>query len=227
LNLQTDRYTAPEFEAVALITIDVQCDFLDDGRAAIPGTRAVLPQIAELLAIFRKTARPIVHVVRIYRADGSNADRCRRSLIEAGRDIVRPGTSGVELAPALWLDTGSQLDPDRLLAGHLQQLGPREWAIYKPRWGAFYQTALEAHLRSLSISTVAIVGCNFPNCPRTSVYEASERDFRVVMVSDAVSGLYDRGADELENIGVTVMPTSALLAVTASARSAQAETART
>ena len=217
MNLQTDRYTAPDFDAVALITIDVQCDFLDDGSAGIPGTRAVLPQIAALLAAFRQAARPIIHVVRLYRADGSNVDRCRRSLIEAGREIVRPGTAGVELAPALWLATGSQLDPDRLVAGHLQQLGPQEWAIYKPRWGAFYQTALEAHLRSHGVSTVAIVGCNFPNCPRMTVYEASERDFRIVLVSDAVSGLYERGIDELENIGVSVVSASALLTATGSA----------
>ena len=158
-----------------------------------------------------------MHVVRIYRPDGSNVDLCRRSLIEAGREVVRPGTAGLELAPVLWPDAGSRLDPDLLLAGHLHQLGPREWALYKPRWGAFYQTALEAHLRSLDISTVVIAGCNFPNCPRTSVYEASERDFRVVLVGDAVSGLYDRGIAELEQIGVTVLPTAALLAATETA----------
>jgi hypothetical protein len=48
-------------------------------------------------------------------------------------------------------------------------------------------------------------GCNFPNCPRTSIYEASERDFRVVVVPDALSGLYDRGAQELVGIDVALM----------------------
>ena len=47
-------------------------------------------------------------------------------------------------------------------------------------------------------------GCNFPNCPRTSIYEASERDFRVLLVEDAVSGLYERGKEELRNIGVSM-----------------------
>lgn len=54
------------------------------------------------------------------------------------------------------------------------------------------------------MSTLVFCGCNFPNCPRTSIYEASERDFRVVVVRDAVSGLYERGERELENIGVHV-----------------------
>ncbi len=48
-------------------------------------------------------------------------------------------------------------------------------------------------------------GCNFPNCPRASIYEASERDFRLVLVRDAVSGLYERGERELANIGVRLM----------------------
>nr|WP_252361778.1 isochorismatase family protein [Paenibacillus terrae] len=52
------------------------------------------------------------------------------------------------------------------------------------------------------------VGCNFPNCPRTSIYQASERDFKVVMVEDAVSRVYRKGLDEIMNIGVTVYATN-------------------
>jgi nicotinamidase-related amidase len=64
---------------------------------------------------------------------------------------------------------------------------------------------LEEHLRDLGVSTLVFCGCNFPNCPRTSIYEASERDFRVVLAGDAVSGLYERGERELEAIGVRLM----------------------
>ena len=98
-----------------------------------------------------------------------------------------------------------------LLSGGLQQIGTAEHVIYKPRWGAFYRTSLERHLRESGIDTVVFAGCNFPNCPRTSIYEASERDFRIVLVSDAVSGLYDRGIDECSAIGVDVRDLSATL----------------
>ena len=74
--------------------------------------------------------------------------------------------------------------------------------IYKPRWGAFYETSLESHLRERGISTLVFSGCNYPNCPRASVYEASERDFRIVLVCNAVSGLYERGEEEMQAIGV-------------------------
>lgn len=52
------------------------------------------------------------------------------------------------------------------------------------------------------MTTLVFSGCNFPNCPRTSIYEASERDFRVVVARNAVSGLYERGERELVGIGV-------------------------
>jgi nicotinamidase-related amidase len=60
-------------------------------------------------------------------------------------------------------------------------------------------------LLSLGVTSLAFAGCNFPNCPRASIYEASERDFRIVLVTDAISGLYDRGRDEMKNIGVQLM----------------------
>ena len=84
--------------------------------------------------------------------------------------------------------------------------------IYKPRWGAFFQTPLEKHLKRVGVDTLVFCGCNFPNCPRTSIYEASERDFRLILIEDAVSGLYDKGAEEMRKIGVVVMTTETLLA---------------
>jgi nicotinamidase-related amidase len=54
------------------------------------------------------------------------------------------------------------------------------------------------------VTTLVFAGCNFPNCPRASIYEASERDFHIVLASDAISGFYERGAAELTNIGVTL-----------------------
>jgi nicotinamidase-related amidase len=49
------------------------------------------------------------------------------------------------------------------------------------------------------------------NCPRTSIDEASERDFRVVAVEDAISGLYERDRTELEAIGARVVRTENFL----------------
>jgi nicotinamidase-related amidase len=213
-----DAFTAPHLDRAALVTIDVQRDTLDGQVLEIPGTSAALGAMALLAEAFRSAGRPIVHVVRLYRADGSNVDLCRRGAIEGGAPILTPGHEGAELAPGLAPDGAPKLDAEQVLAGELQPLGPGEWAMYKPRWGAFYETPLEAHLRGLGVDTIAFCGANFPNCPRTSIYEASERDFRIVVVADAVSGIYDRGREELEGIGAAMMDAAAFGGALAGAR---------
>jgi nicotinamidase-related amidase len=65
----------------------------------------------------------------------------------------------------------------------------------------------KASTHDLGVNTVIVCGCNFPNCPRTTIYEASERDFRIILVKDARSLTYDTGLEELENIGVYLMNT--------------------
>jgi len=206
-------YLTPDAAHAALLTIDTQRDFtLPGAPAEIAGTMAVVPKMVRLLHAFRRSGKPIIHVVRLYREDGANVDLCRRADIEGGEQIVAPGSGGAELVDALKPAPNVRLDAERLLGGAMQKIGPREWAMYKPRWGAFYQTPLEVHLRDLGVTTIAVCGCNYPNCPRTTVYEASERDFRALLVADAVSGLDDRGAQELRNIGVALLDTDACVA---------------
>lgn len=201
----SDPYTAPDFASVALVTIDTQRDVLDDGAFPIAGTSAALPTMRLLVDAFRAAQRPIVHVVRIYEQDGSNAEACRRALLADGARLVLRNTPGCQLATELLSEPELWLDDALLLAGGVQVLGADEVAIFKPRWGAFYRTPLEDHLRTKEVSTLVFAGCNFPNCPRTSIYQASERDYRVVAVRDAISGLYERGEQELANIGVHLM----------------------
>jgi len=206
-------YLTPDAVHAALLTIDTQRDFtLPGAPAEITGTMTVVPKMVRLLHAFRRTGKPIIHVVRLYQENGANVDLCRRADIEGGAQIVAPGSDGAELVDELKPAPTIRLDVERLFGGTMQEIGPREWAMYKPRWGAFYQTSLESHLRDLGITTVAVCGCNYPNCPRATLYEASERDFRTLLITDAVSGLYDRGARELRNVGVTLMDTDTCVA---------------
>lgn len=200
----------PHYDRCALITIDVQCDTLDGGPAEIPGTSAAVLAIARVAETFRAAGGPIYHAVRLYQSDGSNVDLCRRSPIEAGEKFFMAGSTGSGLAPEL-----STVAPDArlLLTGEFQHVGDREMIFYKPRWGAFFETNLEERLRAEGIDTLVFAGCNFPNCPRTSIYEASERDFRIVLVTDAMSRIYDRGVDELRAIGVAMAQTTELAAL--------------
>jgi nicotinamidase-related amidase len=202
-------YLAPERDRAALITIDAQRDFaLPKSQGWGGSAPACVTAMSKLTAAFRATNRPIFHMVRLYRCDGSNVDLCRRAAIEEGRRIAMPGSAGAEPVDGLKPDPSARLDPALLLGGHGQQLGPREWILYKPRWSAFFETPLEERLRDLGVSTVVICGCDFPNGPRATIYAASNRDFRIVLVPDAVSHTTEAGLQELGSIGVRLMDVS-------------------
>jgi len=204
-----NKYTYPQKLSSALITIDVQNDFtLINAPAKIRGTYKKVPQILQLLNTFRTVKCPIIHVIRLYLPDGSNVDACRKEMIENNIEIVAPGTTGAELLDELKPNKSIRLATERLLQGEFQLLGNQEWAMYKPRWDAFYQTSLESHIHTLGVDTLVFCGCNFPNCPRASIYGASMRDFRIVLVTDAVSGIYEKGLEELQNIHVSLMTTA-------------------
>ena len=209
----TDKFTIADWRNAALLTIDTQNDFtLPNSPFSITGTFEIVPKMRQVLHAFRTARKPIIHVIRIYNSDGSNVDLCRRKAIaELGNKLVIAGTQEAELVDELKPSSSSsssskvRLDTELLLEGKLQQVAMKEWIMYKPRWGAFYATPLENHLHKLNTNTVVICGCNFPNCPRTTVYEASERDFQVVLISDATSNIYERGLHELDRIGIELM----------------------
>jgi nicotinamidase-related amidase len=206
------KYTEPRLLTSALLTIDTQCDFVYLGAAArTPESMAIIPNVKSLLTAYRKRGLPIVHIVRLYMPDGSNVDLFRKQLVEEGKRIVFPNTAGAELVADLKPDSDVKLDADLLLNGGVQHWGKKEFVIYKPRWGAFYKTPLDTHLNALGVDTLVVCGCNFPNCPRATIYEAGERDYKLILVEDAVSGIYEKGKEEMRGIGVRVWSTGELI----------------
>lgn len=197
------EYTAPERARAALLTIGAQRDCTLAGSpvhsASVGG---VLPALRVVAEAFRTQGAPIVHAVRLYRPDGTNVDLCRREAVEEGLRVLMPGSLGAELVDPLKPAPDVRLDPPLLLDGQFQELAAREWALYKPRWGAFYGTGLEAHLRDLGVTTLVICGCNFRTAVRATIFEASARDFRIVVVPDAISGATEDGLAELGRMGV-------------------------
>jgi nicotinamidase-related amidase len=112
-----DDEISPRFDQSALITIDTQIDTLDGQPLEIPGTTAALPAIATLTSSFRESGRPIVHVVRLYLADGSNAEPSRSRRVSGDTPILRPGHAGRLIAPEILSDAPAELDDDLLLSG--------------------------------------------------------------------------------------------------------------
>ena len=207
-----DKYTEPDYENSALLTIDTQNDFsLKGAICEIKGTYDyIIPNMVKVLKRFREKSKSIIHIVRLYKEDGSNVDICRKKKVEDGLNVVAPNSEGAELVKEL-KPNEVKLDAKSLLSGEIQELASNEFVIYKPRWGAFYKTPLEDFLQKKGITTLVFTGCNFPNCPRTSIYEASERGFRLIVIEDAISGIYKKGTEELKNISCKLIRTEDFL----------------
>jgi len=204
-------YTELHADRCALLVIDTQNDYGDPGGAKpLPGIEEVIPRLVEVLEVFRRAGLPIVHVVRLYRENGSNVDPCRRWQFESGElRVVIPGTWGSQLV-ASTNPTGAELDAEKLLAGEVQELTPLEFALYKPRFSAFHGTSLKGFLDSREIDSVVIVGLTFPNCVLAAQLSATDRDYRVGLVPAACTQVNDDGLLAMQNKGVQLMSVDGL-----------------
>lgn len=203
------NYCVPEKGKAALLCISAQRDFVAPGspvRAC--GSHSALPNMSALVDCFRRHGAPIYHSVRLYKPDGSNVDACRRQAVEEGLRILMPGTLGAELIDEVKPSKEVRLDPELLFSGDFQEIGSNEFVHYRPRWGAFHNTDLENRLREQKITTLVICGFSFSTGGRASVYEASARDFRIVLVPDALCNATEEAVQELGRIGIYLMDTS-------------------
>ena len=113
----------------------------------------------------------MIFVNRAYRADGSDVEHTRYQVWAEGGRPLTPGSTGpisVENPPEFGRT-------------------PADYEIIKPRYSAFFQTALDLLLRRLGVDTVLLTGTTTPNCIRTTCYDAISLDYRVVVVEDCCS----------------------------------------
>ncbi|MEM7169605.1 MAG: isochorismatase family cysteine hydrolase [Pseudomonadota bacterium] len=205
-------YCMPEKGRVALLTLSAQRDFGAKGSPVkASGLARALPAMRQVVEGFRAMGAPVFHAVRLYRADGSNVDNCRRRWIEEGSRFLMPGSFGSELLDELKPEPAVRLDPEHLLSGGFQEIAANEWAFYRPRWGAFHNTSLEQKLTELGITTLVICGLSSSTGTKATVYEASARDFRIILVPDAVSAVSEEALCELGRIGVYLVQSERFL----------------
>jgi len=172
----------------ALLVVDMQNDFvLPDAPAAVKGAAATIPRIKAVLDRFRRSGWPVFHVVREYRADGSDIEISRRDAFLAGPGYVISGTTGAEIVRALSPESG-------------------EYRIVKPRFSAFFGTELELILRRLAVDRLVLCGTQYPNCIRATAYDGLSHGYPVLVITDATSASDDQVAEanirDLRNVGI-------------------------
>ena len=120
-------YTLPERQRVALITNELQRDYLDpESPLSTQCTRQAAREAIDLVSAFREQGLPILHGVRFFLPDGSNVEPCRRQAVEEGLRVLMPGTRGAELLPETLCASEEQL-AETLLAGKYSQ---ERWNLY-------------------------------------------------------------------------------------------------
>ncbi|WP_083465778.1 cysteine hydrolase family protein [Salidesulfovibrio brasiliensis] len=207
-----DEHVRPDFNSCALVIVDMQNDFvLPEGTAASAEALAILPKTLVLAEGFRSLGCPIAHVIRLYRQDGSNAEGCRKTMLQSGTELVVPKTWGAQVVEGL-LPDGTKVNHSELLYGEPLTISDKESILYKPSWSAFFKSQLEWRLLENLSDTVVIAGTWFPNCIRQTIYDAISLGYRPVAVRDCIAGITDKDCDDLEKVGCSVMTAAEVLA---------------
>lgn len=156
----------------ALLVIDMQDEFVKPGWTSswIPEATRQVPLIKSLIEKCRRNDLPVIYTA--FKDTNFFIDR------------PRSGNSMPNRYPGL----GSS--PDWFRDGNIwHELEPKEdeIVIYKPSYGAFYDTPLETILKNLGKDTVIICGTLTNYCCGTTARQAYERGFKVVFGSDVTS----------------------------------------
>jgi nicotinamidase-related amidase len=172
----------------SLVIVDMQNDFVLPGASAcVAGAYDTVPCIKRLLDFFRVNKLPVFHVVREYRADGSDIEMNRLDgFLRKGRYLV-PGTKGCEI-----------VGPLRPMDG--------EYRVVKNRYSSFMNTEMDFMLRRIGVTHLVVCGTQYPNCIRATIFDAVCHGYHVINIIDATSAQTPEIAQanivDIRNIGV-------------------------
>lgn len=190
-------------ENPALIVIDVQHDFTDEGapvacRATSEGvadTEEVVQNINTVVNAARDADIPIIWTKEDHRTDYSDYGS---ELLSVELEHTMRGTKGWELR--------DDLDVDR------DNLPPAEYMVTKPRYNCFHRTDIEHLLDTFDIDTVLNVGVAMNVCVLFTSQGAHERDYVYRVIEECTAGTSDemheaalKFADYLQPGGVQSM----------------------
>lgn len=166
-------------KATAVVAVDMHRGHLDPAVATLPlPAERCGPVIARARALFtalRAIDVPLVHVVTFYRDPAETLANPFWNAISEDKTRNRSGNKYHNVAGS----PGTQIIPELL--------DPSDRIVNtKKRYSAFYQTDLDFLLsRRLKVDTIVLAGVNTTSCVFCTAFEATNRDYRVIVASDA------------------------------------------
>jgi ureidoacrylate peracid hydrolase len=174
----------------AVVVVDMQNDFASSGgmfdRAGIDiaSIQAIVEPTKRVLAAARATGMHVVYLKMGFRPDLSDAGFpdaptwVKHLPLQAGADVTAPdGSSSRILIRDTWnTDIIDALTP-----------GPEDLVLYKHRYSGFYDTDLDAQLRTRAVDTLVFVGATTSVCVESTVRDAMFRDYDCVVLEDCTT----------------------------------------
>ena len=178
-----ERVLGLEPDRTALLVVDMQRGFLDPGQAMeVPEARAIVPTVADLLALFRRKGMPVVFSQFVY-------SPAAPLLVGDLHPEHRPAAPG---APTGWGHPSSSCldgDPSVEVVPELAP-APGEIAVRKHWYDAFAGTPLDGALRARGVRSLVVTGTMTDICVLATVVGAFNREYRVTVVEDGVATLW-------------------------------------
>ena len=159
---------------MALLIIDMLNDFFRQHAHLAEQRTRLVAAINTLAEAFREQSQPVFWVRQEFAPDMHDA------FLEMRKHNLRvtiAGTDGCELLPEL----------DRR---------PTDTTIVKKRYSAFFGTELEAMLERIRPEVLVVAGINTHACVRTTVIDAYQRDYEVVVATEGIAS-YDEAHHDM------------------------------
>jgi len=191
--------------------VDTQHDFMDeDGKLAVPGAAAIVPNLRRLSAFAVERGIPIVASADAHTPRDPEFD-------EFGQHCVA-GTPGQQKIEATTAPAAEVADPERLQeqidalrAGRIHQL-----VIEKQQLDVFTVPLAERILEALEPGQIILYGVATEYCVLMATRALAERGYAVTVVEDAVKGIAEeearRALEQMGAAGARLAPTTRVLA---------------
>lgn len=148
-----------------LLIIDMLNDFFRQHVHLAEQRTRLVASINALVEAFRRQGQPVIWVRQEFAPDLHDA------FLEMRKHNLRvtiAGTDGCELLPEL-------------------DQRPTDTTIVKKRYSAFFGTDLDETLKRIRPDTLVVAGINTHACVRTTVIDAYQRDYEVIVAAECIA----------------------------------------
>jgi biuret amidohydrolase len=179
-------FEVPAWQRTALVVIDMQRDFLEEGGFGaalgndVSRLQGIVPTLVRLLAAFRARGLTVIHTQEGHAPDLSDCPPAKRLRGKPGLRIGDEGPMGRILVLG---EPGNDF---------VQELKPQpgEIVLPKPGKGAFCATGFERILSALGITHLFVTGVTTEVCVQTTMREANDRGYECLLVEDATESYF-------------------------------------